>query len=163
MNHGTAGAWFAASVVLAFVAWLAFVGNLSGQEFALGAAGAVASSILSAVVFKNMGIPLRFRFTDAMQAFRIPWYLISGAWEILVVLLKDLTGIKRAASLFRVAPFESHTGRRDFVRRALAVIYTTAAPNFIVIGIDTSQGLMLFHQIERSDVPLMTRTLGAKA
>lgn len=163
MNHYKARGWFAASVVFVFLAWLAFVGNLSGQELALGAAGAVVTSLLSAVVFKEMGIPLRVRFSDAMQACWIPWYLISGAWEILAVLLKDVTGVKAANSLFRAAPFNLPAGRRGFFRRAFAVVYTTAAPNFIVVGIDASQELMLFHQIERSGVPRMTRKLGAKA
>lgn len=163
MTHGKSARWFAVSIVLAFLAWWAFVGNMSGQDLVLGAGGAVFSSMLSAVVFRNMGIPLRVRLSDVIEACWIPWYLISGAWEILAVLLKDLLGMRRADSLFRAAPFESPAGSRGFVRRALAVTYTTVAPNFIVVGIDASQGLMLFHQIERSGIPKMTRRLGANA
>jgi hypothetical protein len=42
-------------------------------------------------------------------------------------------------------------------------VYTTTAPNFIVIGIDPDLSRMLFHQIERSSVPKMTRELGAQS
>jgi NADH:ubiquinone oxidoreductase subunit 3 (subunit A) len=163
MSRGHVAGWFVASVVLAFAAWLVFVGNLSVQDLALGAAAAGLSSLLSALVFKQMGIPLRVRFSDAVQICWTPWYLISGASVILLVLFKDLLGVKRAQSLYRAAPFECPTGRRGFVRRAFAVIYTTVTPNFIVIGIDASQRLMLFFQLERSGIPKMTRNLGAGA
>ena len=57
MDHSKAARWFPVSVVLAYVAWLAFVGNVSGQELVLGGASAVFSSALSAVALKRMGIP----------------------------------------------------------------------------------------------------------
>lgn len=163
MSHGNAARWFPVSVVLAFLAWLAFVGTVSGQELALGAACAVLSSALSAFVLKQMGIPLRIRFKDVIQLLWIVWYLVDGTWEILYVLFKDLAGVKRAESLFRAVGYEHLSGPRAFVRRALAVAGTTAAPNFIVVGIDTGRELLLFHQIQRSGVPRITKNLGAKA
>jgi hypothetical protein len=36
------------------------------------------------------------------------------------------------------------------------------APNFIIIGIDAAQSRMIFHQLERSEVPRMTKELGAQ-
>lgn len=83
--------------------------------------------------------------------------------EITLVLAKDLLGIAPAKSLFRVSPFApvnedpTHLGRR-----VLATAYTSATPSIIVIGIDVEQHRMLFHQIERSDLPLMTKALGAR-
>lgn len=163
MGYGKAARWFPVSVVLAFLAWLAFVGNVSGQELALGAACAVFSSALSAVVLKHMGVPLRIRFKDVIQLLWIPWYLVDGTWEILYVLFKDLAGVKRAESLFRAVGYDNLSGPRGFVRRALAVAGTTAAPNFIVVGIDTRRKLLLFHQIQRSSIPRITKNLGAQA
>lgn len=163
MSHGNAARWFPVSVVLAFLAWLAFVGNLSGQELALGAACAVFSSALSAFVFKRMGIPLRIRIKDVIQLLWIPWYLIKGGWQILSVLFKDAAGIKKAQSLFRAVPYEHMSGPHGFIRRALAVSGTTVTPNSIVIGIDTHRELLLLYQIKRSDIPRITKKLGAKA
>lgn len=163
MGYGKAARWFPVSVVLAFLAWLAFVGNVSGQEVVLGSACAVFSSALSAVVLKRMGIPLRIRLRDAIQLLWIPWYLIKGGWQILFVLFKDLAGIKRAQSLFRAVRYERMSGPRGFIRRALAVTGTTVTPNSIVIGIDTDRELLLLYQIQRSDIPQITKNLGAKA
>jgi len=163
MVEGHAARWFALSAILAFAAWLAFVGNVSRQELALGAASALFSSALSAFVLKRMGIPLRVKLSDAVNVCWVPWYLITDAWEILVVLAKDIAGVSRARSLFRAIPFECMSGRRGFVRRALAVVCTTATPSFIVIGIDEEHRLMLFHQVQRSETPRMTLNLGAGA
>jgi hypothetical protein len=89
--------------------------------------------------------------------------MASGIWEITVVLFKDLTYLSRAGSYYRVSGFK--TGKRDRIavaRTVLTTVYTTTAPNFIVIGIDPELSRMLFHQIERSSVPKMTRALGAQ-
>lgn len=163
MLHGRAARWFAVSVLLAYAAWLAFVGNVSGQELALGAAGAFATSALSAFVFKQMGIPAQIRFQDALPLLWIPLYLLYGGWEILSVLAKDFAGVRKAPCLFRAVAYEHRSGPHGFVRRALAVAGTTATPNSIVIGIDKNRHLLLFHQIQRSDVPRTTKELGAKA
>lgn len=163
MAHGSTARWFPVSVLLAYIAWLAFVGNLSSQELALGAAGAVFSSALSAFVFRRMGIPLRIRFSDAVQLLWIPWYLIEGGWEILSVLLKDLMGVKRSQSLFRAVGYERLNGPHGFVRRALAVAGTSVTPNFIVLGIDRRRNLLLFFQIRRTGIPRIAKALGAKA
>lgn len=161
MGRGKAARWFALSVVLAYIAWLAFVGNVSGQELALGAGAALFTSTLSALVVRQMGIPLRIRFKDVIQLLWIFWYLIEGAWEIFCVLLKDLAGIKKAESLFRAVGYERLSGPHGFVRRALAVAGTSVTPNFIVIGIDTRQGLLLFYQIQRTGIPRIAKNLGA--
>lgn len=163
MEQSKAGRWFAVSVMLAFIAWLALVGNVSGQEIVLGAAGAIATSVLSAFVLRQMGIPLRIRISDAIQLLWIPWYLVDGASEILSVLFKDFAAIEKAQSLFRAVGYECLSGPRGFMRRALAVAGTTVTPNFIVIGIDTRRELLLFYQIQRSGIPRITKNLGAKA
>lgn len=163
MDHSKAARWFLVSVVLAYAAWLAFVGNVSGQELVLGGVSAVFSSALSAVALKQMGIPLRIRLRDVIQLLWIPWYLVDGSWEIFSVLVKDLAGFQRAKSLFRAVSYECLSGPRGFVRRALTVAGTSVTPNFIVIGIDTRRELLLFYQIQRSGIPRITRNLGAKA
>jgi hypothetical protein len=88
---------------------------------------------------------------------------LSKDFEIIVILLKDLLGIRRAGSFYRVCGFKTSKSDPQLVaRRILATFYTTMAPNFIVIGIDFRQSRMLFHQLERSSVSQMTKALGAQ-
>jgi len=56
------------------------------------------------------------------------------------------------------APDEPH----DAARRALAIAYSTMTPATVVLGIDQQTGRMLYHQLERSELPRMTRNLGAQ-
>jgi multisubunit Na+/H+ antiporter MnhE subunit len=148
---------------LALIGWTAFTGSFSLQEILLGIGCALLSSLLCIAAWKRMGLLITPRVKDAAQAWRLPWYLLSGSWEVTVVLAKHLTGTARAGSLFRSVPFEASKDRAsDTLRRVLAVACTTVAPNFIVLGVDRADAQLLFHQLAKSGIPQMTQRLGAR-
>jgi hypothetical protein len=129
----------------------------------VGAAVVIVATLYLKGVHESSRNTLRLRWKDLVQCWRIPWYMASGIWEITVVLFKDLGYLGRAGSYYRVSGFKSSKRDRTAVARTvLATVYTTTAPNFIVIGIDPDLSRMLFHQIERSSVPKMTQALGAQ-
>ena len=143
------------------VFWLAFVANLTADDLYVGIPAVLLSIAFSFFAIRRM--PIRFRPTlrDVAQVWRIPWYIVSGLAEIAMVLVKDLFG-KRAESLMRAAPWgPCGDSGHDVALRTLAITFTTIAPNFIIIGIDREQGRMLFHQVQKSSVPVMTQRLGA--
>ena len=149
------------TAILLALGWIVFVGSVHSHEMIVGAAVVGLCVPFCGLVYKSERLPLELRLRDVVQAWRIPWYILSGCSEITWLLVKDLAG-KRAESLYRVCGFR--TGMRDPVaveRTALAIAYTTTAPNFIVIGVDPHQNHMLFHQIQRSGIPKMTKALGA--
>lgn len=143
--------------------WLLCTTSLSPHELFLG----VFSTLLTALFLSSVYAAERQRYdlraSDVLSLWRTPWYLVSSLWEIVAVLFLDLFNIKPAPSLYRVCGFRSSKHDPVLVtRRALATAYTSIAPNFIVIGIDYTQSRMLFHQIRRSEVPRMTKQLGAQ-
>jgi hypothetical protein len=143
--------------------WVFLVAGTHLHEMMVGAAVVVIATLYLNAVHKSSQNKIRLEWKDAVQCWRIPWYMASGMWEIAVVLVKDLTYLSRAGSYYRVSGFK--TSKRDRVviaRTVLATVYTTTAPNFIVIGIDPELSRMLFHQLERSSVPKMTQALGAQ-
>lgn len=158
-------AFLAVALPVLYLFWIVFVGTFSLHELLIGIVGAVLAATGLLVI--RLQYPERFSptFLELLSLWRLPWYLLSGTWEIVVVATKDLLGIKRAQSLFRIVQFDA--GAPDdahaTARRALAALYTTAAPNFIVLGVNAGDGKLLFHQIERSSVPKMTKELGARA
>jgi hypothetical protein len=157
------GAIAVVACCLAF-GWVLLVAGTHLHEMMVGAAVVILATLYLNAVHKSSQSKIRLEWKDAVQAWRIPWYMASGIWEITVVLLKDLTYLSRAGSYYRVSGFK--TSKRDRVviaRTVLATVYTTTAPNFIVIGIDPELSRMLFHQIERSSVPKMTQALGAQS
>jgi hypothetical protein len=143
--------------------WVWLVAGTHLHEMMVGAAVVVLATLFLKAVHESSQNKIRLEWKDVAQCWRIPWYMTSGIWEITVILFKDLTYLSRAGSYYRVSGFKSSRRDRTVVaREVLATVYTTTAPNFIVIGIDPELSRMLFHQIERSSVPKMTQALGAQ-
>ena len=154
----------ALTILLAPVLWILFVASSNPHELVVGLFASIATVIFTVFVCHSSSSTLTFRPYDVAQAWRIPWYILSGVWDITEVLFKDLLHLSPALNLYRVCGFDS--SKNDPVRMArtvLAVSYTTTAPNFIVVGVDESQSRMLFHQISPSSIPKMTKALGAKS
>lgn len=145
------------------VGWIWLVASTKLQEMIVGACSLLLSIAFLAMVHQSSDQRLDFRARDLAQGWRIPWYVVTGVWEITVVLVRDIVTSNRAGSYFRACRFEIREGdSRLQARGVLATAYTTTAPNFIVVGVDPARCLLLFHQIERSSVPRMTQALGAK-
>ena len=150
------------AVAASFGLWVLFVASVHVHEMFVGLFATLASIVFCVFVWRCRQRHLKLCVRDLVQGWRIPWYLVSGVVEITWVLFKDVLHVSPAKSLFRVSGFEPSSDPEGMARRVLAVAYTTVAPNFIVLGIDECSHRMLFHQIERSDVPRMTQNLGAK-
>jgi hypothetical protein len=145
------------------VGWVWLVAGTHLHEMIVGALVVVPATLFLRTV-KKTRTAIRLEWKDIAQGWRIPWYMVSGIWEITVLLFKDLSYLHRAGSYYRVCGFKSSKRDPKIVGRGvLATVYTTTAPNFIVIGIDPELSRMLFHQIERSSVPKMTQALGAQS
>jgi len=163
-RRGKLAAMIGIALPVFYVFWLLFVGAFSAHELEIGIIATVVATAGTAII--DVQYPSRFvpSLGELLSFWRLPWYLLSGTWEIMKVAVTDLLGTDPAESLFRVSPFAA--GKKDderaVARRVLAVTYTTVAPNFIVLGINSSDQKLLFHQIKRSSVPKMTQRLGAK-
>jgi multisubunit Na+/H+ antiporter MnhE subunit len=146
-----------------YLLWIVFVGTFALHELLIGVVAALLATLGLLVVNVNYSARFSPSLRDLLSLWRLGWYLFSGTGEVLLVALKDLLRIKPAESIFRIAPFRAGSRKDscDTARRVLAVAYTTVAPNFIVLGINSTNQQLLFHQIERSSVPQMTKDLGA--
>jgi hypothetical protein len=154
----------ALAVVVMAGGWILFVAGTRLHEMIVGAASVLLSGIFLLAVHKRSPLPLCFRIADLATGWRIPGEILSDVVTITAVLFRDLLGIEKAGSFYRVSGFK--TSKEDPVlaaRRVLATVYTTTAPNSIVIGIDYTQSRMLFHQLKRSPVSRMTKSLGAQS
>jgi hypothetical protein len=147
-----------------YLFWILFVGTFSAHELEIGIIAALLATAGTAVI--DVQYPSRFvpSVGELLSWWRLGWYLLSGTWEIMKVAVTDLLGTDPAESLLRISPFAAGDpdDERAVARRVLAITYTTVAPNFIILGINSSDQKMLFHQIKRSSVPKMTQRLGAQ-
>ncbi len=143
--------------------WELFVDKLAWNEFWVGAAAAVcAATATEAVRLLNFA---RFwpSFRWVAEGWRAPLYAVIGTYEIFLALAKQVFLRKPAGSLVLAARYDAGgDDARSAARRALTIAFTTALPNFVIIGIDRERSLMVFFQISRSDIPQMTKNLGAQ-
>jgi hypothetical protein len=150
-------------LLLIVALWIVFVGGTRRNEMIVGAGVFFLSATFLFQIWRTETLRLEVRWEDVAQGWRIPWYVVSKVCQIIVILAKDLFGVKRADSLYRVSGFKTSKSEPILIaRRVFATFYTTMAPNFIVIGIDYRQSRMLFHQLERTSVSMMTKALGAQ-
>lgn len=162
MRAARATGWSVTILALAFISWMAFVGNPSLQELAVGAACAALCAAASLFTWKAMELSIAFNLRDVLELWRVPWDAVQDAGKITYALALDLLNIRRCGSHWRAIRFEEHSGRRGRLRHVLAVAYTTVTPNSIVIGIDDESRWMLFHQIVPSEISTVARRLGAR-
>ncbi len=144
--------------------WLIYVSQVSLWELLVGAAAAGLSTA-GVYVFGRLGL-VKFRpgLHEVGEIWRIPWYAVSGTWEILQGIGKQLFSKEGAPSYLAAVPFKvGPDTSANCGRRGLAILYTTMTPNFVVLGVVEEQGLLLYHQIVPGDVLRITRNLGARA
>ncbi len=154
--------WLVELAVL-WVLWFVFVDQLSGAEALVGlGAAALAATGAEAIRSLEFG-DIRPDARMLAQIWRVPGMVVGGCWVLAKALALRALGREVPGALM-VIPFDAGGGdARSAGRRALAVAYTTLAPNSIVVRVDRKEHLMLIHQVIETDVPKVTRILGARA
>jgi multisubunit Na+/H+ antiporter MnhE subunit len=142
-----------------FVMWMLFTATFSAGDVLAGTA-AVAIAVIAFEASKRAEA-LRFRpsVKALSQAWRLPPLILKGTWTLIVELARRASG-RPKRSLFLWTPFRAAgADSRSAAKRALAVIFVTLPPNFLIIGFDRKTKLMLFHQIRKDPVPEIVRRL----
>jgi multisubunit Na+/H+ antiporter MnhE subunit len=154
--------------ILHLALWVLFANQFSVHELAFGAVAAGIAVIGYAAVWKHGHVPFAPRWIDALQIWRLPAYAVTGTWEVLHGLLQQLTRKEGAPSVTSAAPFVwGDDSSQEVARRALAIIYTTLTPNFVVLDVlppkqGEMHGTMLYHQILPGRIITIARNLGAR-
>lgn len=148
---------------LSFALMMLYAGKIAPDEALFAALGSAISASASKIVLEKRLAPLRGEWRCVAQIWRLPRYLVSGTWEVLAVLARQIFLRRPAPSLLYGVRFDAG-GDDDAsaLRRALAIAYTTATPNFVIVGVDRARGLLVYHQVEKGPIPEMTVRLGAK-
>jgi multisubunit Na+/H+ antiporter MnhE subunit len=146
------------------IGWIWLVATTHLHEMIVGAGVVVLATLFLRLVHRSQPNVIQLHWKDVAQGWRIPWYMACDTWVVVLVFLRDLLHVRPAGSYYRVCGFKY--SKRDAAilgRGVLLLIYMTATPNSIVLGIDPQSSRMLFHQLERAGVPEMARALGAQS
>lgn len=144
-----------------FLLWMLFVSQAAQGEILVGIAAALVT--VTALEASKHAEPLRFRppLRALAQAWRIPGLILPGTWTLVEELAARILG-RRSRSALLLTRFTPHgAASRVSGIRALAVIFVTLPPNFLIIGIDPESNLMLYHQVRREPVPEIIHRLEA--
>lgn len=153
--------WAAAFLVL-YGTWLLFTANLDWEELVIGIPAAAIGATAFEATREQPVAQFWPKATWLLEGWRLPWYVLTGTFEIFKVLAQDVLGSKPAESLMRAAKFDAGgDDPRSAARRALAIAYTTMPPNSIVVSIDLEANELVFHQIIPEPPRQTTLNLGA--
>ena len=156
------GALLAGVTLAIFLFWIGFTATVKSHELLLGGCTTALTLALFFNIIRTESLRFRLRLRDLLVIWRVPGAVLRDCWILIVVLFNDLTGREPAGSFYRACGFRTSTHDPVLIgRSALAIAYTTASPNMMVIGIDPAQSLMLFHQLKRDPVPRSAQALGA--
>jgi len=148
---------------LYFACWVLFVGKLEKEELWVGVPVVALAVLASEVVRTQHLIRFSVRLRWLAQAWRIPGEVLSGTGVVLKALFLQLFAGRQAGSHVLEVPYEAPDDDAEAAAlETLATTFTTMAPNFIVIGIDRERKRMMYHQVERTELPEIARRLGAR-
>lgn len=143
--------------------WIWLVAGTRLHEMIVGCVVVVLATLFLLLVHRSQPRVVQFHWQDMAQGWRIVAYMVTDTWVVIRVLLTTLFNPRAAGSHYQVCHFAAGDPATpsDLGREVLLTIYMTATPNSIVLGIDPGSHRMLFHQIERTDLPQMAKALGA--
>lgn len=145
-----------------FGLWLLFENQTNFYELLFGAGAAVLGVVGTEIARRHQLASFQPRLKWVLEAWRLPWYVLQGCALVSWVLVKQ--AFSEEKSVLRSLPFEAGgSTAADAARRALTITYTTTPPNFVILSIDLVKNVMVVHQVRKSETPIMTKNLGAKA
>ena len=145
-----------ASFAMLFLAWLAFVDELSASEAICGMIAAVLATWGSEVVRGEEQPRFWPHARWFLELWRLPWDIVSGCGITAIALIKGEPGL-----LHEISFDPGQDDRSSAARRAVATALTTISPNSMVVGIDSERRVMLIHMADHGPVPYIARYLGA--
>jgi len=132
---------------LLFALWLLLCGSLEWPELWVGAACALGSAWLAAVLRRAGVIPFDPGPAWLTKLPRLWLHLVVESWQLFVHLLRTLRA-RRPEGTFvslerRWTPGDPAAGRE----RAWITLAMSVTPNTVVVGIDVASGRILLHQL----------------
>lgn len=145
-----------------FCLWLLFVNTTKIHELLMAAFASVLAASACETVRNEPFAGFRPTLWWLIQAWREPWYILSGCASIFWSFFKHF--VHPEPSILRQVVYDAGgNDPQSAARRALAITYTSMPPNFIVLSIDLDKNAMVVHQVSQTPTPVMTRNLGAKS
>ena len=141
--------------------YLAFAADLGWREWVAGTIVAAMATTAAIGFARVAGIRFAFQARDLSQGFRLAAAVVTGT----AVVFRALLARPGDGGLVSRVPFRFGTNDEpaEVGRRALAIVFTSASANSIVLGVTADPPTVRVHQLVPGPTPAVLRRLGAEA
>jgi hypothetical protein len=138
--------------------WLALTDTQNTQDVVAGLVTATIAATVTALVIrpgqpKTVAASVALLRLGPRRLLRPLARMVSDTGLVTAALLRRLSG-RRVRGSFRMVRYRPDAPRQGAAGRAVTEIWGSLAPNRIVVGTDDEEGVLLVHELVRTDEPL---------
>ena len=136
--------------------WFLLAGEVDVQDLAVGSAGAVLAVGTGYLVSERGKMVPSARVADLRTLARVPWQVVTETGQVFALAARKAAGRPVAPGALRTVPVDVGTDARGWPaarREAVLTALLSAAPNTIVVDIDTEAGTALVHRLAGGPEP----------
>jgi multisubunit Na+/H+ antiporter MnhE subunit len=148
------GALVYAGVLLGI--WIVLAGEVDTQDLVIGSASAVVSVGAGYLVSQRGQMVPKFRAADLRTLAALPWRVVTETGQVFALAARKAAGQPVAGGRMCTVPVDTGPDVRGWPaarREAMLTALMSAAPNTIVVDIDTEAGTALVHQLAGAPQP----------
>jgi len=130
--------------------WIVLVGEPDVSDLIAGSVAAVFSVGVGYFLSERGKMVPGLRAGDVRALAAVPWQVVAESAQVLALAARKAAGRPTAPGVLRTVPVEVDAGLRGWPaarREAALTALLSAAPNTVVIDIDTDAGTALVHQL----------------
>lgn len=130
--------------------WIVLAGEPDVSDLIAGSAAAVFSVGVGFFLSDRGKMVPALRAADVRALAAVPWQVVAESGQVLALAARKAAGRSTEPGALRTVPVEVESGLRGWPaarREATLTAVLSAAPNTVVIDIDTDAGTALVHQL----------------
>jgi multisubunit Na+/H+ antiporter MnhE subunit len=136
--------------------WIILAGQPDVQDLVAGSAAAVLAVGTGYLVSQGGRMTPSVRAADLRTLAAVPWQVVAETGQVFALAARKAAGRPVAPGALRTVPVDVGTDMRGWPaarREAVLTALMSAAPNTIVVDIDTEAGTALVHQLAGAPEP----------
>jgi len=136
--------------------WIVLAGEVDAQDLAVGSTAAVVSVGAGYLVSQRGHMVPKVRAADLRTLAVVPWRVVTETGQVFALAARKAAGQPVTGGRLCTIPVETGTDVRGWPaarREAMLTAVLSAAPNTIVVDIDTEAGTALVHQLVGAPQP----------
>jgi multisubunit Na+/H+ antiporter MnhE subunit len=136
--------------------WIVLAGQPDTQDLAAGSVAAVLATGAGYLLSQRGKMVPSVRAADLRTLAAVPWQVVAETGQVFALAARKASGRPAAPGALRTVPLDAGPDVRGWPaarREAVLTALLSAAPNTVVVDIDTEAGTALVHQLAGAPQP----------